>query len=121
MQPPPSLTPSGPPGLPPTDVLLYLLMLAVGGAIGALLRFFGVRSSQTAPLQEALNGAFSALTKELQEERAQLIVRISEQDRELAGERLKVAERDATIRGMEQSRDSLIALLKRSDIPVPGE
>ncbi len=58
-----------------------------GGIIVALLGLFGVRSSQAAPLQLSVNDAFRTLIGELQEERATLIVRISELEAEVLRQR----------------------------------
>jgi uncharacterized protein YlxW (UPF0749 family) len=82
-------------------------MGAGGVVIAALIACFGVVFSQRAPLQAALNGAFSALTKELQDERAQRIARISELEIALQELRLEVLQKDGEIRGLKQLRDSL--------------
>lgn len=111
--------PSGMPALPSSDALLYSGMALVGGAITALIGLFGVLSSQRAPQQAALNDAFSALTKDLQEERAQLIARISELEREKSDALLTIQQRDGEIRSLQQSRDSLIAFMTRSGLSIP--
>jgi hypothetical protein len=112
--------PPGAGGSPFGDVLPYLLAVA-GSAIVGLLGLCGVLFSQRAPLQAALNGAFSALTKELQDERAQLVARIYELEGKLSAERLTVLQKDGEIRGLKQSRDSLLAWLKRCGVPPPDE
>lgn len=120
MSQPPSPIPSGPSGLPSWDVLLYSAMGAGGVVIAALIACFGVLFSQRAPLQAALNGAFSALTKELQDERARLIARISEHEvlqakleADMAEARLEVIAKDNEIRGLKQLRDSLERSVQR--------
>jgi len=122
MQPPPLPTPSGTPGSHIAAALLSLLSaVGGGGLIAAWLKWSASRSSKPAELQTALNDAFSTLTGELQEERAVLTVRASELEQKLAQRDLTILEKDGEIRGLKQSRDSLIALLKRSGLEVPGE
>src|ERR1700744_396124 len=116
---PPSPTPSGPSGFPTLDVLLDSAMGAAGALIVGLIGLFGVLFSQRAPLQVALNGAFSALTKELQDERAQLIARIFELETQLGQAQLKILERDGEIRGLKQLRDSLQRSTLNSTEPEP--
>lgn len=106
-----------PSGFPFGDVLLYF----GGTAIISVLGFFGVRFTATAPLQMAMNDAFRSVTAELQQERAQLIVRISELERKTADQEMIILQKDGEIRGLKQSRDSLLALLRRSGIQIPGE
>lgn len=113
---PPLSTPPGPLGLPLGDALLYL----VGAVAVALLGLFGVLFTGRAPLQQALNDAFRSLTEELQQERAQLIARISELEAEKLDRDLTVLQKDGEIRGLKQYRDSLLALIRRSGIGVPG-
>jgi hypothetical protein len=117
MSPPPLPIPSGQPDLPSWAVPLYWLLAGIGTVIAALIGLFGVLYSQRAPLQAALNGAFSALTKELQEERAQLIARISELERENGELALHILEKDGEIRGLKQWRDSRDRLEMKSTIP----
>lgn len=113
----------GTPVLPSLGALLFSPLTVAAGAsvMVALIALYGVLYSQRAPLQAALNIAFSDLTTELQEERAQLIARISELDSALAQSRLECLQKDGEIRGLKQSRDSLLALLKNSGILIPGE
>jgi hypothetical protein len=100
---------------------LPYLIGAAGIVTAALIGCFGVLFSQRAPQQAALTDAFSSLTGDLQEERAWLTARISELKEELHDHKVMLLERDGEIRGLKQSRDSLLALLVRSGIPVPGE
>ena len=112
------------PDLPPSSSTpgshgMAALLYFIGTVIVGLLGYFGVRFSQTAPLQAALNSAFSSLTGELQTERVHLIARISVLEAECQDLKLGILQRDGEIRGLKQSRDSLLALLKRSGVVIP--
>src|SRR5580658_10112389 len=121
MLPPPSPTPSGPSVSSLKDALLSSLsMLGGGGLVAALLHWFAARSSTPAQQQAALNDAFSGLTADLQEERAYLIARISELERDLGNERLAGYQKDGEIRGLKQSLYSLQAFVRRSGLESPG-
>jgi hypothetical protein len=89
------------------DALLSLASIA-----GPALTYLGVRSSTVAPLQEALNGAFTSLMGELQTEHARLTVRVSE----------LIAENDQLAGDLRQERQrmrSLIDLYRKSGQPWP--
>ena len=70
-----------------TAVLPFL-----GAIVAALLGWFGALSTRTAPQQMALNDAFRTLMDELQNERAQHIVRISELESEVIRQRGEIAQ-----------------------------
>lgn len=115
-------TPSGQPDSPFLAALLSLLsLLGGGGIIAALLRWSAARSSTPAQQQEALNDAFSGLTKDLQEERAWLTARISELDAKNARLELSNLEQSGEIRGLKQSLYSLQAFVRRSGLELPGD
>jgi hypothetical protein len=102
-------------GLPSWGVLAFL-----AGAASTVAAYFGGRGTATAQLQTALNDAFRSLTTELQGERASLIARVSELERELARAKAESVERMGLIRGHEQRELSLVNLLLRSGVDLPG-
>lgn len=108
--PSPALPPSPPgSGLDLSAVLPYLAAVATG--LGG---WFAALSTAPARLQTTLNAAFRSLTAELQQERAQLIVRVSalEQERDLARARIE------QLQGEIRQNQQLIDSLRRSP---PGE
>jgi len=84
-----------------------------------VLGFFGVRFTATAPLQQALNDAFRAMTAELQSERAQLTARISELEEDKAILQAEIARQRQEICGLLQWKSSAQHLFERSGIPLP--
>lgn len=82
--------------------------------MAALLGFFGARFTGVAQLQAGLNDAFRTLMDEWQTERAQHIARISELESEV------LRQRGAINAGI-QREQSLLRLLERHEIEVPGD
>lgn len=96
-------------GSPSSGALPYLVAVVTG-----LLGFFGARFTATAPLQASLNDAFRSLMDELQTEHARLSARVYE----LESEKLQLA---GDLRQTQQREQSLLELVRRAGIPIPGE
>src|SRR5579872_4405032 len=113
MSPPPLPTHSGHVGSTVTGVLLFL-----GACVTGVLGYFGVRSTRTAPLQEALNGAFRSLVDELQADSARLTARISELEDDQAGQEGEIRRLRGVVRGLQQREASLIRFAERAGMTV---
>ena len=119
MQQPPQLPLWPPGGGAPGSSFLDALPYLGGALIVGVLGFFGVRFTATAPLQQALNDAFRAMTAELQSERAQLTARISELEEDKAILQAEIARQRQEIRGLLQWQDSARRWFERSGTPLP--
>ena len=116
MQPPQLPTPSGLPGFDLTGVLPYCLA-AVTGVLG----WFGSQFTAGAALQRTLLNASRQWVEQSQDMLAHRDARILELEAQIAQLRLENLQQGGEIRSLKQLRDSLIALLKRSGIEIPGE
>lgn len=107
------------PSLPPGSALAVVLSF-LGVCLVAVLRWSGVRGSQTAQQQSTLNDAMHSLIEDLQKERSALSARVSEAEQQLALERdchgdtrRDLLEERAKTRGLEQMNLSLQHSLQR--------
>lgn len=89
-------------------------LLFLGAVVTAVLSWLGVRSTRAAPLQEAVNDALRLFMEQSQTQHALDAVRVSELEAECL-------EKGGRIRQLEQQRDSLLAVMHRAGIAVPGE
>jgi hypothetical protein len=90
----------------------WVVLPSLSAGVGSLLTFLGVRFSQTAPLQVAMNDAFRALMAEFQSDRLAHTVRISELEGEI--QRLR-----GELRSSQQTEISLRHFVKRSGLTLP--
>lgn len=119
-------SPGFPVGFPNFGSISTGVLLFLGACVTAGLSYLGVQSTRTAPLQEALNGAFTSLMDELQTDRARLLARILEleaQNTELHDD-VKTREGEiqrlrGEIRGNQQREDSLRRWAERSGVTLP--
>ena len=108
------------PGLPGGGSELTGVLLFLGAIATAVLGYFGVRSTRTAPLQEALNGAFTTLVDELQTDRARLVARISELESDVTSRESEIQRLRGVIRGLQQREDSLRRWAQRAGYELPN-